>query len=67
MSVVEIKQAVRALSPEDLAEISAFVAQCDSEAWDRQIDVDFSEGGRLHSMLKEVRRDLRAGRLEDLP
>ena len=67
MSVAEIKQAVKTLSPEEMAEISAFVAQCDAEVWDRQIDDDFSEGGRLRSVLEEVRDDLRAGRLDEFP
>ncbi|MBI4622140.1 MAG: hypothetical protein HY736_02830 [Verrucomicrobia bacterium] len=67
MSIVEIKQAVKTLSPEELAEISAFIAQCEAEAWDRQIDGDFSEGGRLRPVLEEVRGDLRAGRIQELP
>lgn len=67
MSVAEIKQAVKALSPGELAEVSAFIAEREAEAWDRQIDADFAEGGRLSSVREEVRGDLRAGHLEDLP
>lgn len=67
MSVAEIKQAMKTLSSEEMAEISAFVAQCDAEVWDGQIDGDFSEGGRLRSVLEEVRADLRAGRLDEFP
>lgn len=67
MSVAEIKQAVKALSSEELAEVSAFIAQCEADAWDKQIDADFSKGGRLRSVLDEVKQDLRAGRLDELP
>ena len=67
VSIAEIKQAVVALSPQELAEISAFVAECDAAAWDRQIEADFAQGGRLESVLDEVKSDIRAGRLEELP
>lgn len=66
MSVAEIKQAVKVLSPEELAEVSAFIAEYEAAAWDRQIDADFAEGGRLRSVLEEVKADLRAGRLDNL-
>ena len=67
MSVAEIKEAVKALSPEELAEVSAFIAEREGEAWGRQIDADFAEGGRLLAVREEVRADIRAGRLDDLP
>ena len=56
-----------ALSPEELAELAAFVRERENRAWDRQIDADFSKGGRLASVAEEVRADIRAGRLQDLP
>ena len=67
MSLAEIKNAVDALTPEELAELAAFVRERDDRAWDRQIDADFAEGGRLTSVAEEVRADIRAGRLQDLP
>ncbi|MEN3368590.1 MAG: hypothetical protein V7609_733 [Verrucomicrobiota bacterium] len=67
MSLAEIKTAVDALSPEELAELAAFIRERDQAAWDRQIDADFAEGGRLHSVVKEVDADIRAGRLRDMP
>jgi hypothetical protein len=30
-------------------------------AWDRQIDADFAEGGRLRPVLEEVRKNIRSG------
>jgi hypothetical protein len=67
MSLAELKEAVAALSPADLAELASFIRQRENSEWDRQIDANFAEGGRLRPVLEEVRKNLRAGRLEDLP
>lgn len=67
MSLTEIKNAVDTLSADELAELAAFIRERDSAAWDRQIDADFAEGGRLSGVAEEVRADIRAGRLQDLP
>ena len=67
MSLAEIKTAVDPVSPEELAELVAFIRQRGRAAWDHQIDADFAEGGRLHSVAEEVRADIRAGRLQDPP
>ena len=67
VSLTEIKTAVEALSPDELTELAAFIRERDNSAWDRQIDSDFSEGGRLSSVADDVRADIRAGRLQDLP
>ena len=67
MSLSEIKNAVDALSADELAELAAFIRERENRAWDRQIDADFAEGGRLSAVAEEVRADIRAGRLQDLP
>jgi hypothetical protein len=67
VSLTEIKTAVDALSASELAELAAFVREREDRAWDQQIDADFGEGGRLASVAEEVRNDIRAGRLQDLP
>ncbi len=67
VSLAEIKNAVDTLSTEELAELAAFIRERDSAAWDRQIDTDFGQGGRLAAVVEEVRADIRAGRLQDLP
>ena len=67
MSLVEIKSAVEALSADELAEIAAFVRDRENRAWDKQIDADFAERGRLSRIAEEAREDIRAGRLQDLP
>lgn len=67
MSLAEIKTAVAALSPDELTELATFIRERDNGAWDRQIDSDFSDGGRFSSVAEDVRSDVRAGRLQDLP
>ncbi len=67
MSLAEIKTAVDQLSPKELAELAAFIRERDNAAWDREIDKDFAETGRLRRVMEEVRDDARAGRLEELP
>ena len=67
VSLSEIKDAVDTLSPEELAELATFIRTRDDAAWDKQIDEDFEEGGRLRKVADEVRADTRAGKLQDLP
>ena len=67
MSLAEIKDAVDKLSDGELADLAAFIRQRENTAWDSQIDADFAESGRLRPLLDEVREDIRAGRLGDLP
>ena len=67
MSVGEIKEAVDKLTPVELAEVSAFIAQKEAKDWDAKIDADFAPGGRLASVLEEVEADYKAGRTRDLP
>jgi hypothetical protein len=67
VSLAEIKNAVDTLSPGELAELATFIREREDAAWDRQIDADFAEDGRLRPVLNEVREDIRAGKLQDLP
>ena len=67
MSVGEIKEAVDKLTPVELAEVSAFIAQKEAKDWDAKIDADFATGGRLAAVLEEVKADYKAGRTRDLP
>lgn len=67
MSLSELMKEVDALAPRELAELSACIAQRDHADWNLQIDHDFSESGRLRDVLEEVRADVKAGRLEEMP
>jgi hypothetical protein len=67
VSLTEIKDAVETLSARELAELASFIRDRENAAWDRQIDADFAEDGRLRPILEEVRNNIRDGRLERLP
>lgn len=67
MSIAELKKEVDPLAPRELAELSAYIAQRNNTEWDAQLDRDFSESGRLRPVLEEVRRDILAGRLDEMP
>ena len=63
-TIAEIEDAVRRLSPEDLAAFREWFVQLDAEAWDRQIEDDVA-AGRLDSLAEEALEDLRQGRCTD--
>jgi hypothetical protein len=63
-TIAEIEDAVRRLSPEDLAAFREWFFQLDAEAWDRQIDED-AAAGRLDSLAEEALEDFRQGRCTD--
>jgi len=54
MSLAEIKDAVTELSPKELAELAAFIQAQDKLAWDREIEEDFSPGGKHHGALAKI-------------
>ena len=67
MSLAEIKSAVTELPPPDLAELAAFIREQDNLAWHREIEADFSPGGRHHGVLAEVDAQIDAGDFKPLP
>jgi len=67
MSLAEIKSAVRELPPRELAELAAFIQEQDRLAWDREIESDFSPGGKHHGVLAEVDAQIEAGDFKPLP
>lgn len=64
-TVQEIQEALRRLSPEELAAFRDWYAEFDAEAWDRQFEEDVA-AGRLDHLADEAIRDLREGRCTEL-
>ena len=56
MSLAEIKNAIRELSPKDLTELATFICERDNAAWDKQIEED-AASGKLDLFFKETQRE----------
>jgi len=67
MRLPEIEEAVDKLSPEELAKLAAHIARRDKLAWDKEIEEDFSPGGKHHEALKKIDEEIDAGRFTPLP
>jgi hypothetical protein len=61
MTVQDIEDAVRQLSPDELARFRAWFAEFDAAVWDREIEDDVA-AGRLDALIDEALADLREGR-----
>lgn len=58
MSTVEkLKEAIRQLSPEELAAFRAWFAEFDAAVWDQKFEEDVA-AGRLDQLAEEALRDL---------
>jgi hypothetical protein len=64
-NIQEIEQAIRQLSPEDMAAFRAWFIEFDARLWDRQIENDVAMG-RLDKLADEALLDLGEGRCTDL-
>ncbi|MGC3990099.1 MAG: hypothetical protein QM796_10555 [Chthoniobacteraceae bacterium] len=61
MNITELKKEVDALSPAELGELSAYIAQKDAE-----IDRDFSKGGRFKKILELRGKIAKEGDLDQM-
>ncbi len=64
MTITDLENAVRQLSPTDLVAFRAWFAEFDAQAWDEQFVRDV-EAGRLDALAAEALADLRDGRCTD--
>jgi len=65
MSVKDIENAITQLSLEELAELSAWLADYQAKVWDKQIERDL-DAGRLDALLEEVDEEYEAGKAKSL-
>ena len=66
MTIEAIKEAITELPLEEKTRLAAWVLQQDLEDWDRQIQDDFSPGGRGVALLEQAQADAREGRSKPL-
>jgi hypothetical protein len=64
-TVDEISGAVKRLPKKELARFRKWFAAYDATMWDRQLESD-TQAGKLDALMREARRDHRAGRTKPL-
>jgi len=67
MSLAEIEEAVDKLSAAELAKLAAHIARRDKIAWDKEIEDDFSPGGKHEKALEKIDAEIDAGNFTPLP
>jgi hypothetical protein len=67
LSLAEIKDAVIELTPQELAELTAFIRAQDNLPFDGEIEKDFSPGGKHHVLLAQVDPLIDGGEAMPLP
>jgi hypothetical protein len=65
MTADAIKEAIAELPPEQKASLAAWLIR-DLEGWDKQIEEDFSPGGRGMPLLEHAEADVWAGRTQSM-
>jgi hypothetical protein len=66
MTVESIKEAIAELPAEEKTSLAAWLLQQDMGEWDKQMEEDFSPGGRGMALLDEAEADVRAGRVKTM-
>jgi hypothetical protein len=61
MTVEKIKEAIVHLSESDRKQLAEWLEELEEEEWDRQMEKDFSPGGRGAHLLEEVDREIQSG------
>jgi hypothetical protein len=67
MSLAEIEKAVEKLSPKELAKLAAYIMRRNKLAWDREIEEDFSSGGKHEKILEKIDAEIDSGNFTPLP
>lgn len=61
MTVERIKEAIAELPADQKTSLITWLLKQDVEEWDKQIEEDFSHGGRGMALLEEAEADIQAG------
>ena len=61
MTLEALKQAIAELPAEEKAALATWLNEQEMGAWDRQMQNDFSPGGRGIRLVEKVKADIRAG------
>jgi hypothetical protein len=67
MSLAEIEKAVDELPPKELTQLAAYIARRDKIAWDKELEEDFSPGGKHENVLEKIDAEIDSGNFTPLP
>jgi len=62
MTLEAIKEAIAQLPPDQQTVLASWLSERDWNAWDEQIERDFSRGGRGASLLAELELEIAEGK-----
>ncbi len=66
MNVEAIKTAIEQLSEPERRALAAWLDELEDQAWDAEMERDFSPKGRGHSLLKKVNEEIDGGKFTPL-
>ncbi|MCP5116087.1 MAG: hypothetical protein GY953_35115 [bacterium] len=66
MSVEAIKEAIAELPREEKVSLAAWLSLQNLDDWDREMQRDFSPGGRGSHVVEQARSDIRAGKFRPM-
>lgn len=66
MTLEALKQAIAELPAEEKAGLATWLNEQDMDEWDREMQKDFSPGGRGMRVVKKVKADIRAGKFRPM-
>ena len=61
MSIADIKDVIVKLSDADRKELASWLDELEDDEWDRQMEQDFTAGGRSDLLIAEARAEIAAG------
>lgn len=61
MTIADIKDVIVKLSDADRKELASWLDEWEDDEWDRQMEQDFTAGGRGDRLIAEARAEIAAG------
>jgi hypothetical protein len=66
MTVEAIKAAIEQLSDPERRQLAEWLAELEEQAWDAEMERDFSPGGRGERLLEEINQEINEGKISSL-
>lgn len=67
MGVEAIKKAISDLPEDQKFALAAWLNEQTMDHWDKEMQRDFSPGGRAYHLVEEVKAEIRAGKFRPMP